>query len=120
MKRRDDAVYLQYMIDAIDRVAFYVSGRSRTDLDPDLLLQDGIVRQIQILGEACRSVSPELRNRYPEIPWREITATRNRMVHDYFDLDLTTIWDIVASELPVLRPQLAAILASLEPGPHAP
>ncbi|NLT42774.1 MAG: DUF86 domain-containing protein [Anaerolineae bacterium] len=114
MKRRDDRVYLAYMLDAIDRALSYAEGRSREHLDADLLLQDGLIRQIQILGEACRGISADLRHRHTDVPWRLITATRNRMVHDYFDIDLTTVWDIVTSELPALRQQLQRILDSLE------
>lgn len=114
MKRRDDSVYLAYMLDAIDRAPSYIRSRPREDLDTDLLLQDGLVRQIQILGEAGRGISEDLRREHSEVPWRVIIATRNRMVHDYFEVDLTIVWDIVTAELPTLREQLQRILDSLE------
>lgn len=118
-RRQADAVYLHHMMDAIDEIQGYIQGRSRSDLESDHMFRDAVIRQLQIIGEACRGISEELRRRNPEVPWRRIIGTRNRIIHAYFSVDLAVIWDVATSELPALRVQLASILSSLESGPNA-
>lgn len=64
------------------------------------MAQDAVVRNIEIIGEGVRGVSQETRNAHPEIPWRKITGTRDRVIHGYFRVDLDIVWEIVEKELP--------------------
>jgi len=69
-----------------------------------------VIRLLKILGEAANSVSDECQEQHPEIPWHEVAATRNRLIHGYFDVDLNIIWQIVSTDLPKLIEQLRQIL----------
>lgn len=100
-------------MDAITQIEGYTAGVSREDFFRNRLLQDAVVRQVEIIGEAARQVSEELQARYPQVLWREIIGMRNRIVHAYFDLDLEAVWDTVQEDLPQLKAQAQKIVEEL-------
>jgi uncharacterized protein with HEPN domain len=69
-----------------------------------------VVRLLEIVGEAANGVSDEFKEDHPEIPWRQVTSTRNRLIHGYFDVDLAVVWKIASEDVPVLATSLRAIL----------
>lgn len=79
-------------------------------------MQHGIMRLIQILGEAARKVSPEFRQAHPEIPWQGIIGMRNRMVHEYFRIIPAKVWEVIQDEIPVLIPLLEPLVPSEDVG----
>jgi uncharacterized protein with HEPN domain len=91
--RRDDAIRIRHMIEAAEACERFVARRSRTDLEPDLMLRFALVRAAEVFGEAASKVSLETRGSAPEIPWREIVAIRNRLIHAYFDIDHDVLWE---------------------------
>ena len=98
------------MLDAAREAMNSVKGRTRADLDKDHIWTLGLVKCVEIIGEAAARVSKELRNKYPEIPWTQIVAMRNRLVHVYFDIDADQVWLAVTEDLPVLAAQLEKIM----------
>lgn len=80
-------------------------------------MQIVLVHLIQIIGEAATGVSDDLITAHPEVPWRQIIAMRNRVVHGYFEVDLNILWDVAIGEVPPLRDQVRAILAELTSAP---
>jgi uncharacterized protein with HEPN domain len=78
------------------------------------MVQDAVVRNLEIVGEAAKRVSPDLRERAPGIPWREMAGMRDKLVHDYFGVDLDLVWDVVATELPAARDRIVALVKGLE------
>ena len=113
MLREEDVVRLRHMLDAARKAIGFVMNRQRTDLDTDDLLVFGIVRAIEVIGEAARQVTPEGQALCPSIPWASMIAMRNRIVHAYFDINLDRVWETVTDDLPALIPQLERILASV-------
>ncbi len=110
MKKRDDSVYLHDILDSIDRIQEYLLGISFDEFGDDLLRQDGVLRQIGIIGEAARSLSEQFRAAHPQVPWHMITGMRHIVVHEYFQVDLEVVWDTVQEDLPPLREQVREIL----------
>jgi uncharacterized protein with HEPN domain len=111
MSRREDRVRLQHMLDASHQAIAFIAGRSRGDLDSDMQLTLALTRLVEIVGEAAKNVSQEERRRHPQVPWRPIAGTRDRLAHAYFNVDLDQLWQIVAVDLPGLVPVLEKALA---------
>lgn len=105
-----DALYLRHMLDAIDRVIEATQRVTREDFNRDWMIQDAIVHELQILGEAAGRVSRELTDQHPEIPWRKVTGLRHKIVHDYFAVDLDIVWDTATLDAPGIRPIVRALL----------
>ena len=74
------------------------------------LVQDGVIRQIEIIGEATKKLSTGIRERYSEIPWKDIAGMRDKLVHDYFGVDLAAVWDTVKKDIPALKSRLGNIV----------
>ena len=100
------------MLDAATKVAAYTRGRERTDLDTDEMRALAVVRLLEILGEAARAVTDATRTQLPEIPWRQIAGTRDRLIHGYEAVDLDVVWAIATEDLPVLVMQIERALAN--------
>lgn len=109
---RNDSERLQDILEAILRI----QSRAQLDqLQQDELLQVWVLYHLQIVGEAVRSLSPQLTQQYPDIPWSQIVGLRNRVVHEYFDIDLDVVIDIVSNDLPGFQLQVEHILQQLNP-----
>ena len=104
----DDHIRLKHMIDAATSALRFTNGRTREDLDADELLAFGLTRAVMIIGEAAARITPAGRAELPEVPWNQIVGMRNRLVHAYFDVDLTILWETVAEALPDLLAKLQA------------
>lgn len=101
------------MRDAARRAVELSRGKEVGGLDPDDETALALARLLEILGEAAARVTPELRERHPEIPWRDIADTRNRVIHEYFDIDLEIVEAIIKDDLPALIGQLEAVLGGM-------
>jgi uncharacterized protein with HEPN domain len=98
------------MLEAARLVEEFARGRSRADLEDDRQLRFALLYALQIVGEAGRRVSDEVRRAHPEVPWQDIAGFRNRVVHGYFDVDLDRVWVIVTADVPTLIAQLESLL----------
>ena len=107
-----DEVRLRHMLDAARKALEFMTGLSREDLDTDEQLPLAVVRLLEIVGEAARHVTAETRAAHPEIPWRAIAGTRDRLIHGYFEVDMDVVWSIVTDDLPGLTRSLQGILGS--------
>lgn len=90
------------MIEAAEAVERFVAGRPRTALDTDQMMLFALTRAVEIIGEAASKVSPEARMAVASIPWPEIVAMRNRLIHAYFDIDRDILWKTATQEIPDL------------------
>ena len=109
MSKRDPS-RLYDMLDAARKALSFAEGRSRQDLDSNEMLALALVRLLEVIGEAARFVPDEVKANHPEIQWREIAATRNRLIHGYFSVDLDIVWSIVQYDLPPLVKRLEEIV----------
>jgi uncharacterized protein with HEPN domain len=108
--------YLAHIMDAIDRATSYVKGMDLEAFEADTRTQDAVIRSIEIVGEAAnktRVADPDFAARHPHVPWDVMYGMRNRIVHDYFEVDLEIVWQTVQRDLPVLREQIFTLLESV-------
>ena len=110
MSRRDPRVYIHHMLDHAAEALEMTRGRSRADLDTDRMLNLALVRLMEVLGEASARVPQDFRSQYPDVPWRQTSDMRNRLIHAYNEVDFDTLWEIIRHEVPPLIEQLEAIL----------
>lgn len=110
--RRDDA-YLLDILTAARKVLRYSEALSGESFQEDGLFQDAIVRNLQIIGEAAQRISPELKSAHPELPWAPMAGMRNRLVHEYFRIDVGRVWQTVQEDIPAL----VALIEPLIPPP---
>lgn len=107
---KDEAVYLKHILDAVKKIESYTSGGRKTFFQ-STLIQDAVIRNLEIIGEAVRNLPAEFRRRHPEVPWRSITALRNVLIHEYFGVELEIVWRVVTRRLPSLKRYVEMLLA---------
>lgn len=98
----ENRIRLSHMRDAASEALSFIAGKTRFDLSHDRQLTLALVKSIEIIGEAAVKVTDEWKQASSEIPWRDIVAMRNRLIHAYFDIDLDILWETVTKELPSL------------------
>ena len=111
---KDDSLYLGHMLDTSRKIMGKTQGLDRAGFDSDENLRIALTHLIQMIGEAARRVSPELRQANPQIPWRDVIGMRHKVVHDYMDIDEDVVWSTATKEVPVL----ASMLEQLPPDEH--
>ena len=109
-----DVIRLRHMREAAASALEMATGRTRTELDENMMLRMALTRCLEILGEAAAKVTPATRAQLPSIPFGQIVSMRNRLIHAYFDVDLDIVWTTVSEDLPTIIPALDAALAGYE------
>ncbi|MCA9966855.1 MAG: DUF86 domain-containing protein [Anaerolineales bacterium] len=114
--KKDDRVFLLHIWDAILQIEQYVDHVGATKFLQTRLLQDGVVRQLEIIEEASRNLTDTIRLQYPDVPWQQIIGLRNRIAHAYFLVNYELVWEIVQNNLPNLKAQIGEILNGFAEG----
>jgi uncharacterized protein with HEPN domain len=105
---KDERTYLLHAIAAIDAIQSYTIG-GREAFFSDGKTQDAVIRNIEIIGQAIKGISGDTRALDMAVPWRQIAGMRDKLIHEYFGVDLALVWDVVERELPDLRPRLEGL-----------
>src|SRR5262249_20386827 len=98
---RDPRLYLDDIAEAIDAIERYTAGVSQQTFLSTTMIEDAVIRRIEIIGEAARHLPRKLTDRHPEIPWIDVVGTRNRVVHEYHGVVLDRIWNTIQHDLPI-------------------
>lgn len=109
MSKRGDFELLSDIKEAARRINLYVKKTSYKKFLKDIKIQDAVTRNLEIIGEAAKNISNDLKGKHPLIPWKKIVGTRDRLIHDYFGVNYDIVWVIVKKELPKLVTQIKKI-----------
>jgi uncharacterized protein with HEPN domain len=110
MKQSDDLALLGDVLDAIRRIESYTREVDKKDFLENFMMQDAVMHQIEIIGEASNSIAEEFQDKHSHLPWMQMRAIRNKIVHDYRGINLQIIWDTVQNDLPALKLQVQELL----------
>jgi len=106
---KNDRVYLDHILEAIDKIQNFTNEISRFDFDRNVMIQDAVIRNVEIIGEATKKISKSLRLSHQEIPWTEIAGMRDKLIHDYFDVDIDVVWKTIEVDLPLLKEMISLL-----------
>lgn len=110
MSRRDDTLRLQDMLVAARDARAFTAGKAESDLKRDKQLTLALLKCVEIIGEAAARVGEDTRAKFPNLPWADMIGMRNRLIHAYFDIDLSLLWATVTSDVPLLIRELERIV----------
>ncbi len=107
--RKDESVFIEHILESIALIEKYIEDRTKADFFNSVQLQDSVIRRIEIIGEAVKNLSTKLKEKYPEIPWRNIAGMRDLLIHEYFGIDLELTWKVVIKDIPELKVKILKI-----------
>jgi len=114
--KKEYPVYVQDILDCINRIEEYVKDLNENDFCKDYLVQDAVLRRLEIIGEAVKNIPERVKDNYPKIPWRKIAGLRDVLIHAYSGVNLRRVWKIITDDLPELKRQIADIMHSSNTG----
>ena len=109
---RDYLIYFEDILNAIEKIERYVLLKEKEDYDEELV-EDAILRNLEIIGEAIKNIPNDIKNNYPEVEWRNISGLRDILIHSYFNLDGVILSDVVENKIPELKIQIEYIIEDL-------
>ncbi|HCD37293.1 MAG TPA: hypothetical protein DEQ77_00920 [Candidatus Omnitrophica bacterium] len=112
--KRDDSFYLKHILNAILKIEKYTKEISQADFKRSDLIQDGQVRQIEIIGEATKHLSAEFRSKNAAIPWKDIAGMRDKLIHEYFGVDLEILWRVVRKDIPTVKRAIRQLSSEID------
>lgn len=107
---KNDAVYLWHILESMERAREFTRGMSEDRFLEDALVQSAVIRQLEIIGEAVKNLSPSFRKRHKNVPWKDIAGLRDKLIHGYFGVDIPLVWGICGKDLPGLEDFIRTVL----------
>jgi uncharacterized protein with HEPN domain len=111
---KDESVYLRHILDEIEFLKRISRDRTLADLINDDYFSHAVRSAIEVIGEAANNVPDSVKSEYTDVPWKEMAALRNRIIHGYFRIDYSIVWNVILQDLPEVEPKIAAILRKMD------
>lgn len=108
-----DSVYLAHILEEMEFLQTNFSNRSFEEIVQDEMMKRSVLRSLEVIGEASKNLSPEVRARYPDIPWNDMARMRDRLIHGYFSVRWEIVLDVVQNEVPAAEPKIRAVYSAL-------
>jgi len=114
MSKRKNIDLVRDINESIERIITYMNRTEYDDFVQDYKTQDAVIRNIEIMGEAVKALSDDVKKNNTDIPWKSIAGTRDKLIHDYFGTNIDIVWDIAKREIPKLLPKIKSILQGMD------
>ena len=114
MKKREIGDYVQDILEAIIEVKVFTQRMEPEDFAGDKKTINAVVRSLEVMGEAAKRIPDDVRQKYPDIPWRSMAGMRDKLIHEYFGIDLDIVWEVINVELPPLKPLVRQVLEDID------
>jgi uncharacterized protein with HEPN domain len=111
---KDNLTYTEHILIAIDKILLFTKDMLISDFEKNEMVQDAVIRNFEIIGEATKKVSKDFKRRNPEIPWRAMAGMRDKLIHDYLGVDTAVLWKTIQTDIPTLKNLLENIISELE------
>lgn len=106
---KDDLAYIEHILDCIRKINEFSSGLSLKEFQTNEMVQDAIIRNIEIIGEASKKISKDTKQTHYKIPWKEIAGMRDKLIHDYLGVDVEVVWKTIHQDIPILEKLISEI-----------
>lgn len=110
---KSDRIYILHMIDSMDQISEYTDQISMAEFKENRLIQDAVVRNFEIVGEAAKKVSIQTKKKFPHIPWKNMAGMRDKLIHNYMGVDLDAVWKTIEDIVPSMRKKLDEVVQSM-------
>jgi len=108
---RSQLLYLNDIFEAIQNIRLYVGALTLGEFQNDQMRVDAVVRNFEVIGEAVKNLSDELKTQFPDTDWKAVAGFRDTLIHGYFGIELEILWDIISNKIPVLEKEVADMIA---------
>ncbi len=108
--KKNDLIFIEHILESINKIEKYVHGLAVDEFVENDLIQDGVIRNFEIIGEATKHLSSDFREKYAEVPWKKISGMRDILIHDYLGIDIYSVWDTIEKDISELKRQLNDII----------
>jgi uncharacterized protein with HEPN domain len=112
--RKEPGIFMEHILECIELIEYYTEDLTKDEFLNSVLLQDAIIRRIEIIGEAIKNLPDDLKTEYPQVPWKSIAGMRDIVVHEYFGIDLNLTWKVVKRDIPSLKEKILEIKEDLD------
>ena len=107
---KNDLIYIIHIKDCIDKIISYTQNLSEQDFLNNTIVQDAVIRNFEIIGEATKQLSKEFRGKYPDTEWKKIAGMRDKLIHDYIGVDQWAVWGVVSDIIPQFKKEIEFII----------
>lgn len=114
MKKRDYRDYLQDILDSIEDIKSFIGNMDFEEFSKDKRTINAVIRSMEIIGEATKNIPQSIRDKYPQVPWKKMAGMRDKMIHEYFGVDIEILWKTVKGDIPSIKPLIGEVLRKEE------
>ncbi len=111
--KKDPKIFIKHIIESIESIEKYTKGQTKENFPREKMMQDAVIRKIEIIGEAVKNLPSHFKKKYPKIAWRDIAGMRDILIHEYFGVNINVVWKTVQEDIPKLKKQITELYRKL-------